>query len=204
LPSVAASHQPSNGLYVNGNTGLGTTSPTAKLHVVGTSLFTANMNVSEGGLTTTNTAGDGVTATGSTNGVYGYGGTYGVYGVGSGTYAYGVYGSGFVGVYASSNSVSGDAVRAQAYASSEYGINAYSALSFGVYGTTGNTSSYAGYFAGNVHCTGLYSGSDRTLKQDITDVTSAMGIIKKLQPKSYTFRQDGNYKLMNLANIMDL
>ncbi|MEP6597724.1 MAG: tail fiber domain-containing protein, partial [Ginsengibacter sp.] len=64
--------------------------------------------------------------------------------------------------------------------------------------TSGNSSSYAGYFNGKVFSSGGYSSSDRKLKQDITEVTNAMEIILKLQPKHYKFRQDGNYKLMNL------
>ncbi len=181
----------------DGFVGIGTLTPNNKLDVVG-------------GITATNTAGDGVTGYGGSSfgsgvvgqasyiGVYGSGGSYGLYGVGTGSTAYGVYGSGFLGVYATSNSESGDAFRGQAYGASEYGINAYSALSFGVYGNTGSSTSYAGYFVGNVFSSGSYQGSDRKLKQDIIDVTSAMDIIKKLQPKSYTYRQDGNYKLMNM------
>jgi hypothetical protein len=166
--------------------------------VAGTSLFTDNVNISEGGLNVTNNAGDAISAVGSGNGVYGYGNKYGVQGIGGGSFGYGIFGDGFIGVYASSNVVSGDAVRAYAYNTSEYGINAYSAQSFGVYGTTGNSSSYAGYFAGNVYSSGVYTGSDKALKKDIAHVTSALDIIRKLQPKLYSYRQDGNYKLMNL------
>ncbi len=58
--------------------------------------------------------------------------------------------------------------------------------------------SYAGYFDGNVYSTGSYQSSDKILKQNIRDFTSAMGIINKLHPTQYEFRQDGNYKLMML------
>jgi len=78
------------------------------------------------------------------------------------------------------------------------GIYGYSANYVGVWGATGNSSSYAGFFAGNVYTTGSYTSSDQKLKQNIKDVTSAMDIINQLKPKSYDFRQDGNYKLMNL------
>jgi hypothetical protein len=78
------------------------------------------------------------------------------------------------------------------------GVLGYSANYVGVWGSTGNSSSYAGYFAGNVYSTGSYQGSDQKLKQNIKDVTRAMDIITQLRPKTYDFRQDGNYKLMNL------
>ncbi len=100
---------------------------------------------------------------------YGAGNTVGVYGIGGG---YGVVGSGAsYGVYASGDS---------------YGIYAF------------GTSGWAGYFNGKVYSSGGYTTSDQKLKQNIRDFSSAMGIINKLKPKQYEFRQDGNYKLMNL------
>jgi len=66
----------------------------------------------------------------------------------------------------------------------------------GVYGYS--SGGYAGYFDGNVFTTGSYLPSDRTLKQNIADFTSALAIISKLQPKTYEYKQDGNYKLMHL------
>lgn len=101
-------------------------------------------------------------------------------------------------MYATSSGISGDALRAYAYGASCYGVNAFSDLSFGVYVSTGNSSSYAGYFSGNVYSSGVYSGSDQKLKQNITGLNNAMAFISKLQPKVYEYRQDGNYKLMNL------
>jgi hypothetical protein len=141
------------------------------------------------------------------SGVYGQSNTKGVYGnaVDDGTINYGVYGIGYTGVYGSGiNGVygvgrgGGDAVRGEATGAGTYGVYGRSASSHGVVGVTNNTSAYAGYFGGNVYSTGSYQGSDRTLKQDITDVTSAIDILNKLQPKSYNYRQDGKYKEMNL------
>src|SRR5207253_5782882 len=57
---------------------------------------------------------------------------------------------------------------------------------------------YAAYLQGNVFTTGSYLPSDRNFKQNIADLTSAMGVINKLQPKEYEYRQDGNFKMMNL------
>ena len=128
-------------------------------------------------------------------GVFGIG-YYGVYGQGG---FYGVYGLATEAVYGHSNGASGDAVLGYADAGgADYGGNFYSSTSHGVYGATGNTADYAGYFNGNVFTTGSYLPSDRQLKQNITDMTNAMDIINKLQPKYYEYRQDGNYKLMNL------
>ena len=84
------------------------------------------------------------------------------------------------------------------YCNSGSGVFGYSANYVGVWGSTGNSSSYAGFFAGNVFSTGSYLGSDQKLKQNIQDFTSAMDIINQLHPKKYNYRQDGTYKLMNL------
>ncbi|MCU7548174.1 tail fiber domain-containing protein [Chitinophagaceae bacterium LB-8] len=129
-------------------------------------------------------------------GVYGTGGTYGVYGTSS---TFGVYGFGNTGVYGTSNYAGGDALRSYASGTGScWGLNAYSQYSYGIYASTGTASSYAGYFAGNIYVTGTYGGSDRKLKQNITDMGSAIDVINKLQPKAYEYRQDGNFKLMNL------
>ncbi len=168
----------------------------------------------------------GYTVAGNTSnsyyGLIGYGTTYGLYGYGSGSTAYGVYGNGYYGVYGSgtygvygsgtsygvrASSSSGDGLYTTSstgygvYSSStsSIGLYSYSGSSIAVYGYTGNSSSnYAGYFVGNVYCSGTYLGSDEKLKQNIKDVTSAMDIINQLHPKFYSYRQDGNYKLMNL------
>ena len=68
------------------------------------------------------------------------------------------------------------------------------------YATTDNYQScYAGYFNGYVFASdGYLTGSDKNLKQNIKDFTSAMEIINQLHPKQYDYRHDGNYKLMNL------
>jgi|GEM_PF-991302 len=144
----------------------------------------------------------GVIGSGALYGVYGSGqygvygsGQYGVFGSGS---DYGVYGSGIIGVSARSNVTGGSGVSSFASGTDNYGVYTYSTNSIGVYGGTGNSGSYAGYFNGNVFCTGLYSGSDEKLKKNITRVDNAMDIINKLQPKFYEYRNDGNYAKMML------
>jgi hypothetical protein len=81
---------------------------------------------------------------------------------------------------------------------SAYGVEGNSGTGIGIYGTTGNSASYAGYFAGNVYTTGSYLPSDITLKKDIKDFTKAIDIIDKLHPKIYQYRDDRNFKMMNL------
>jgi hypothetical protein len=156
--------------------------------------------------------GSGSSSASTAYGVYGYGYTtaggstdiaVGVYGNaynGSGTSrpAYGVYGLGLTGVYGYSTAGGGTAVNARATGAGAYGLVATSNQHIGVYGYTGNASSWAGYFIGRVYSSGGFTSSDKKLKQDINDLNSAMDIIGKLQPKTYTFRQDGNYKLMNM------
>lgn len=78
------------------------------------------------------------------------------------------------------------------------GVQGNSASGVGVYGITGNPGNYAGYFAGSVYTTGVYQASDQALKKDVKDFTKAMDIINQLRPKVYRFKDDGNYKLMNL------
>ena len=119
-------------------------------------------------------------------GVYGTGGTYGVWGDNSSDI--GVYGTGAYGLWGV-GSLYG--VTAQG---SQNGVVADGKTN-GVYATGGN---WAGYFGGNVYSTGSYQTSDGKLKTNIADVSSAMDIINKLSPKTYQYRQDGNYKLMNL------
>ena len=122
--------------------------------------------------------------------------TYGLYGVGG---TYGVFGYGIrYGVYASCGTSGGDALYAKAAGTSTYGVNAFSDNSIGVYGGTGNTASYAGFFSGNVYSTGIYTGSDIKLKKNIKEVDNALDIINRLQPKNYEFRNDGNFAKMNL------
>jgi hypothetical protein len=207
------------------NIGIGTTAPEAKLHVVGSG--TGIIGTSAGiGVQGNSTSGNyGVQGNSSYLGVYGIGGTYGtygysnnsgygVYGVSStdfsgngstgvyGTGYYGLQGKGIFGVYAV-----GDPYGVQGYSVSTFGYGVQgistnymgvygSGAKYGVYGTAGS-SGYAGYFSGAVYATN-YTGSDRKLKKNIADFSSAMDIIGKLQPKSYEYRQDGNFKYMNL------
>jgi hypothetical protein len=60
----------------------------------------------------------------------------------------------------------------------------------------GSSTNWAGYFTGNVY--GNYFGpSDRKLKENIKPLNEAIGKIKLLKPKTYTFKID-EFKDMNL------
>ncbi|MEP6514233.1 MAG: tail fiber domain-containing protein [Parafilimonas sp.] len=150
----------------------------------------------------------GVLAAGSSYGVYAYAPTgTGVYGQGgnyggffenfNGIGVYGVDRGNGQGVFGYETG-SGEGTHGVAYGLAGWGAYGYSSQSFGVFGITDNASSYAGYFSGNVYTTGSYLPSDQKLKQNIQDFTSAMSVINQLHPKQYQYRQDGNYKLMNL------
>ena len=111
-------------------------------------------------------------------------------------------------IYSSNSGNNGAGV--MAISTNGNGVDAYSTTAFGMaassiyyhafYATTDNYQScYAGYFNGYVFASdGYLTGSDKNLKQNIRDFTSAMEIIDQLHPKQYDYRHDGNYKLMNL------
>jgi len=61
---------------------------------------------------------------------------------------------------------------------------------------TAPLSGYAGWFSGNVYCTGSYLPSDERLKNDIQPLQNALDKIMKLEVKTYNFKQD--YKTMHL------
>lgn len=136
----------------------------------------------------------GVWGNGDSYGVYGTGGTYGAY---FSATSYGSYNTGAIGAYGYSSTTGGDGLHGQATGTAGYGLYGYSSSSFGLYAGT-STGSYAGYFSGNVYCTGTYYGSDAKLKKNIKDMDNALDIINKLKPKNYEYREDGNFAKMNL------
>lgn len=72
----------------------------------------------------------------------------------------------------------------------------------GVWGTTGgycSNNSWAGFFDGDVGYTGsLIHVSDKKLKKDIKPMGNMMEKIMLLKPSTFTFKEDAEYKDMNL------
>lgn len=93
---------------------------------------------------------------------------------------------------------SGNGTAIQGNANTGTAISGSSQQSYGIYGNTGNSNSYAGYFNGNVFSTGAFQTSDARLKKNIKDLEGGMEIINQLHPKTYQFRNDGNYAYLNL------
>lgn len=77
-------------------------------------------------------------------------------------------GSGGVGVEADANNESGYALYASLYYSGPY---------------TG----WAGYFTADVYCGGRYFGSDARLKTNVKPISSALDVVKKLNPVSFNY-----------------
>lgn len=140
------------------------------------------------------------------NGTSGGGYVWGTYSSGtvnaSGGFAYGVQafgtivqGGGFAyGVYGA-----GKGVDNNGFSFGVYGEADSAAAQYAIYGIVqpGNPSAYAGYFSGNVYCTGAYQPSDRKLKNNIQPLTGALDLISRLNPSTYTYKTD-QYRQMNL------
>ena len=75
-----------------------------------------------------------------------------------------------------------------------------SGTNHGVYGAASSgTTSYAGYFEGNLHYTGtLTPPSDRRLKKNIQNLDGSLGKVMQLRPTTYDFKTE-EYQQMNLA-----
>lgn len=141
---------------------------------------------------------------------YGVGGHAIGFGVGGGSNVNNANTGGFFrGAYGASinTGVSGDgesaSPNASATATGGYFIGRGSTnLNYGIYCTvTGTASStdYAGYFSGDVYCTGAYLPSDTLLKENITPLTDGLFVISQIFPKSYTYKLN-QYPNMNLPD----
>jgi hypothetical protein len=94
---------------------------------------------------------------------------------------------GYIGVRGYST-VSGTGSRYGGYFSGSGG-----ATNYGIYATSPG---WAGYFNGNVYISGnLTQASDEHLKLNIKDLDSTLGRVRKLRPKTYSFRQDSTVAL---------
>ena len=204
----------------NGYVGIGITKPHSALHVsdaTAVKTFSA-INTYREEVDRVGIYGESINSPSNGTGVHGVGGYRGIFGEGSesgveglgrvgvagsgdtGPFSggLGVFGNGYTGILGVSSEPGGTAVYAVGSGGAE-GLHTYSFNSYSIYADIGDpTASYAGYFNGNIYVNGTYGGSDRMLKQNITDIGSALEVINQLQPKRYEYRQDGNFQLMNL------
>ncbi len=126
-------------------------------------------------------------------GVYGYNqnGT-GVYGKG-GTDSYGVVGhADYIGVFGSTGHEHPNTRGVLGSANAGIGVRGTSTMGYGVMGVTNNSSSYAGYFEGDVFSTGSYLPSDRKLKQNEQVLAGARAILDQLRPVTYEYQDAQN------------
>ena len=165
---------------VDGNVGIGTTAPTARLHIetddTNTKAIEAIVNYvgnSDVSAISTNST----PAIGYGFGIYARGGYRGVYGVGAGTTAT----SSSFGIWGTASGSGG--------------------TRYGIYGSaSGGTTNYAGYFQGDVTVTGTFSNpSDRKLKQNVESYTDALEIIQQLETKTYDYKK-GKFAGMGLPS----
>lgn len=216
---IFLSFAPLRAFAVNGNVGIGTTSPVnGKLEVVGGAqrgIYATNTGAAEAiygnnsgahyglrGESTGQYAILGHTSSATYGGIIGYSANWLVYGIIGHANVYGVYGysPGNFGVYGNSSTYIGT-----------YG---YSASSHGSWGQTGNAaaigvyalgpasyaylaySSYAiytghhAYIGGTVYYGALAAISDARLKEKVNPITSSLEKILELRPVSYFWKKD--------------
>jgi len=133
-------------------------------------------------------------------GIRGEGVAYGVYGKGlNGIYGeggnYGVYGKSMSGGILGEGNQYG--VRGIGGGEAGTGVVGISTNGTGIIGSAA-VGQYAGYFNGSVFASAGFTPSDKNLKLNVKNILGAMEIINELNPTQYEYRNDGNYKLMNL------
>jgi hypothetical protein len=81
-------------------------------------------------------------------------------------------------------------VGVQGSANNESGYAVYGNLFF-----TGGYSGWAGYFNADVYCGGIYIGSDKRIKRNITPINGALDIVNRIEPVSYKYDTERYPKL---------
>lgn len=83
-----------------------------------------------------------------------------------------------------------------------YGVYGFASnasnFNYGVYGVASTTLGYAGYFSGNVYCSGNYVTSDAKFKTGIRPYDDGLSKIMALRPTTFRFDTQ-KYSFMNLA-----
>jgi hypothetical protein len=171
-----------NGSYV----GIGTANPGAPLDV------TTSDQGYAGRFTNTNSGGEAIYANSSNwIGVEADGATYGVRGQGS------------TGIVGDGSSIGVDGEGSGTTTGTIYGLYGRATdgtTAYGVYGSASGATAnnWAGYFNGLTYCSnGVWTSSDRKLKNNIQPLNGAMAIINRLNPATYTFKT-AEYKQMKL------
>ena len=221
----SSSSNKSNALTVlkNGNVGIGTTTPTAKLEVRGTGsssatnsflvedntgadIFKIRDDVRIGIGTNPNTSYqlyNNVPATSTVD--YAQRNYFYRNNTKTGT-MYGLYNYTKRGLSASSGTIYG--IYSYAYnnvgTSSTYGIRGYTSgdatgSKYGIYSSTsGLGTRYAGYFVGDVYSSGSYLPSDESLKRNISDYDNALDQLSSIEVKEYEYKHEGDMSKMDL------
>jgi hypothetical protein len=125
------------------------------------------------------------TTSGTMYGLYSYAnrGSSGVSGS-----VYGVYG------YAYNNTGTATTFGVRGYVS-----GASTGTKYAIYGSTaGSGTRYAGYFSGDVYCSGSYLPSDESLKRNISDYDNALDQLSSIEVKEYEYKHEGDMSKMDL------
>lgn len=199
----------------DGQIGMFSTTPTARLQINSGSTYTSNLLKLDNTNSSNSSAVVAITNSGSgelinaTKPGIGYGiniqktgimsSSAAIYGANSGNNGEGirgsVFGAGGYGIYGNAagtgtNSFTG----VYGYGSGSTGAD------YGIYGQQGSGSNdFAGYFNGNVAYTGtLSSTSDSKLKTNIAPLQNGLSTLMQLHPSTYEYKHDGEYRLMKL------
>ena len=85
------------------------------------------------------------------------------------------------------------------YALRGYASGGSTGSKYGIYGSTaGSGTRYAGYFGGDVYCSGLYLPSDESLKRNISDYDNALDQLSSIEVKEYEYKHKGDMSKMDL------
>ncbi|WP_207429879.1 tail fiber domain-containing protein [Sabulibacter ruber] len=192
---------PSNGLLVNGNVSIGSTSfdPDVKLQVVNDSLEGAGIYTVGGVIGLEAEAmhplGTGISGYGEYTGIEGFAGfdmnAYGVLGQ-SGNVGVGGFGAQY-GV--TGHSINGPGVEGRSM--DLFGGYFESETDVGLYATT-NADTYAAVFVGDIYYSGSFQASDKSLKKNVQELGDALRILGQLKPVTYQHRDDNQFAKLSL------
>jgi len=192
-------------ITAQGRVGIGTSAPGYLLEVNGTGRFATSLVVNGGalvGATTTSSASSGyalATWSSSVSGGGGYleglnTGSYGIAGIHTTggpnpVEAIGLWGIGGPLGTNKGVGVHGDG-QGSFYSVGVWGQAIGGVNNYGIWGDVPSGSGYAGFFSGDVYCTGSYLPSDRNLKKNIEGINNALATINKLSSYTYEYNTE--------------